>query len=429
MEKYIIMGRNPLSGSVRISGSKNAVLPILAASILAQDGQTIIKDVPRLKDVQVMKEVLEFLGCEIEWSGTTMKVDASKVQSIEVSDFLMRKMRASNLVMGPLLARFGWAKLSYPGGCAIGSRPMDLHLKGLKAMGAKVEEKFGFIEAVAENGSLKGAEICLDFPSVGATENLMMAACLAQGETIISNAAKEPEIADLETFLNKMGAQISGAGTDLIRIKGVEKLIAVEHSIIPDRIEAGTFMVAGAITKGNIKLENIQVSHLEAVIAKLKEMDVKIIKEGKSLRVIGPETLRAVDIKTMPFPGFPTDMQPQMMALLSTAKGTSIISENIFENRFKHVDELRRMGANIKVEGRIAIIKGKDSGGLSGTFVNASDLRAGAALVLAGLAAQDATIVDSIYHIDRGYENFEQKLRVLGAKIIRVRETYKEWEK
>jgi len=424
VEKYIIMGGNPLSGSVRISGAKNAVLPILAASLLSS-GVSIINDVPRLRDVQVMKEVLEFLGCVVEWSGSTMKVDASKVNSVEISDFLMRKMRASNLVMGPLLTRFGCAKLSYPGGCAIGSRPMDLHLKGLKSMGAIIDGKFGFIEAVAKDRFLQGSEICLDFPSVGATENIMMSATLAKGETVISNAAKEPEIVDLERFLNSMGAEISGAGTDVVKIKGVEKLTSTEHTVIPDRIEAGTFLVAAAITKGNVKIENIKTKHIEAVIAKLKEMGIKIVEEDLGIRAIGSDCLKAVDVKTMPYPGFPTDMQPQIMAVLSVAKGTSIVSENIFENRFKHVDELRRMGADIKVEGRIAIIKGKNQ--LSGTFVNTSDLRAGAALVIAGLAAEDATIVDSIYHIDRGYENFDQKLRGLGAKIIRVTETQKKF--
>lgn len=428
MEKYIIMGGNPLSGSVRISGAKNAVLPILAASLLSS-GLTVIYDVPRLRDVQVMKEVLEFLGCSIEWSGSTMKIDGSKVNSIEISDFLMRKMRASNLVMGPLLTKFGSAKVSFPGGCAIGSRPMDLHLKGLSIMGAVIEEKFGFIEAVASGGRLKGSEICFDFPSVGATENLMMAAVLAEGKTVISNAAKEPEIVDLQKFLNNMGAKVSGAGTDVIIIHGVDELTATEHTVIPDRIEAGTFMTAAAITRGNIKIENIHLRHMEAIVAKLKDMGVKLFEEDFGVRVIGPDVIKPVDIKTMPYPGFPTDMQPQMMALLSIAQGTSIISENIFENRYKHVDELRRMGADIKVEGRIAVIKGKNKGSLSGTFVNTSDLRAGAALAIAGLGAEDATIVDSIYHIDRGYENFEQKLRGLGAKVIRVTETNKGMEK
>jgi UDP-N-acetylglucosamine 1-carboxyvinyltransferase len=420
------MGGNPLSGSVRISGAKNAVLPILAASLLSS-GINTISDVPRLRDVQVMKEVLEFLGCTIEWSGTTMKIDSTKVNSIEISDFLMRKMRASNLVMGPLLAKYGTAKLSFPGGCAIGSRPMDLHLKGLGAMGAEIKERFGFIEAKATAGRLQGSEIYLDFPSVGATENLMMAATMAQGKTVISNAAKEPEIVDLQKFLNNMGAKIKGAGTDIITIEGVDKLGSTEHTVIPDRIEAGTFMAAAAITKGDIRIENVNLRHMESTVAKLRDMGVKIVEEKVGVvRVTAPESLKAVDIKTMPYPGFPTDMQPQIMALLSVAQGTSIISENIFENRYKHVDELRRMGADVKLEGRIAVIKGKINKNLTGTFVNASDLRAGAALAIAGLAAEDATIVDSIYHIDRGYENFEQKLRGIGAKVIRVTETNRE---
>lgn len=416
------MGGIPLSGSVKISGAKNAVLPILAASILSP-GATVIKDVPRLRDVQVMKEVLEFLGCVIDWSGTTIRIDSSKINSIEISDFLMRKMRASNLVMGPLLTKFGFAKLSFPGGCAIGSRPMDLHLKGLSTMGAIIKEKFGFIEATAPGGRLRGGEIYLDFPSVGATENLMMAAVLAQGTTVISNAAKEPEIVDLQEFLNNMGAKVEGAGTDIINIKGVKELVSTEHTVIPDRIEAGTFMTAAAITKGNIKIENVKLRHMESIVAKLKDIGIKIIEEAGKVRVIGSEIIKPVDLKTMPYPGFPTDMQPQIMSLLTVAQGTSIISENIFENRYKHVDELRRMGADIKVEGRIAVVKGMVKKNLSGTFVNASDLRAGAALVLAGLVAEDVTIVDSIYHIDRGYENFEQKLRGLGAKVIRVTET------
>jgi UDP-N-acetylglucosamine 1-carboxyvinyltransferase len=417
MEKFIITGGNPLSGSVRISGSKNAVLPILAASLLSS-GVSIIHDVPKLLDVQVMKEVLEFLGCQVQWSGSVMTVDGAQVDSIEINDMLMRKMRASNLVMGPLLSRFGKVRISYPGGCAIGSRPMDLHLKGLIQMGAVIEEKFGFIDARAKNGRLNGAEICLDFPSVGATENLMMAATLAKGRTTISNSAKEPEIYDLQCFLNSMGAKISGAGTDLITIEGVDDLASTEYTVIPDRIEAGTFLIAGAITKSEIKVENVRVKHLDSLMFKLREMGLSLEEVENGVIINGKENLKPVDIKTMPYPGFPTDLQPQMMALLTLANGTSIVSENIFENRFKHVDELRRMGANIKAEGKLAIIKGVK--GLSGAYVNTTDLRAGAALVLTGLAAQGATVVDEIYHIDRGYENFEQKLKKLGAKIIRV---------
>lgn len=417
MDKFIITGGNPLSGSVRISGSKNAVLPILAASLLT-NGVSVIRDVPKLLDVQVMKEVLEFLGCKVQWTGSVMTVDGAQVDSIEISDMLMRKMRASNLVMGPLLSRFGKVRISYPGGCAIGSRPMDLHLKGLEKMGAVIEEKFGFIDAKAKNGRLSGAEICLDFPSVGATENLMMAATLAKGHTTISNSAKEPEIYDLQCFLNSLGAKISGAGTDLISIEGVDNLSSTDHTVIPDRIEAGTFLIAGAITKSQIKIENVRIRHLESLLFKLQEMGLSIDELDNGVVIEGKENLKPVDIKTMPYPGFPTDLQPQMMALLSLANGTSIVSENIFENRFKHIDEFRRMGANIKAEGKLAIIKGVK--GLSGTYVNTTDLRAGAALVLTGLAAQGATVVDEIYHIDRGYENFEHKLKNLGAKIIRV---------
>ncbi|SMB96418.1 UDP-N-acetylglucosamine 1-carboxyvinyltransferase [Desulfonispora thiosulfatigenes DSM 11270] len=417
MEKFIIVGGNPLSGSVEISGAKNAVLPILSAAILSTD-ISVIKNVPRLKDVYVMKELLELLGCKVEWLGSTMKVDSSKMNYVEVPDDLIRRMRASSLVMGPLLARFGRAKISYPGGCAIGCRPIDLHLKGFKKMGVEINEKFGFVEAKVHSGYLKGSDICLDFPSVGATENLMMAASLAVGETIISNAAKEPEIVDLQNFLNSMGAKIQGAGTDIIRITGVSSLHSVEHSIIADRIEAGTFMIAAALTKGNVKLENVQSEYFEAINAKLRDIGVIILEENNGIRVIGTDNVRPVDIKTIPYPGFPTDMQPQFMSLLSIATGTSIISESIFENRFMHVPELIRMGADIKVEGRAAIIKGVKH--LNGANVSATDLRAGAALILAGLVAKNETIVDSIYHIDRGYENIDLKLRKLGANIERV---------
>lgn len=415
MDKYVIMGGNPLTGSVKINGAKNAVLPILAACLLSQ-GVCTINNVPRLKDVFVMKEVLELLGAKTEIFGNTMKIDSSKVNSVEISESLMRKMRASNLVMGPLLSRFGYVKLSYPGGCSIGSRPMDFHLKGLKLMGAIINEKFGFVEA--SSNSLQGCDICLDFPSVGATENLMMAACLAKDVTVIRNAAREPEIVDLQNFLNNMGAKIKGAGTDCIKIEGVKELGETNHTVIPDRIEAGTFMIASAITRGDVTLENVILDHIEPIISKLKEAGVVIEEGNDSIRVLAKQRLKAVDFKTLPYPGFPTDMQPQVMALMSTCDGTSVISEGIFENRFKHVDELRRMGAEVKVEGRAAIIKGVKS--LSGTLVEASDLRAGAALVLAGLTADDITIVKNLQHIDRGYENFDRKLRDLGAKIIRV---------
>lgn len=415
MEKYVIVGGNRLSGEVRLSGGKNSVLTILPACLMSK-GVCTLHDVPRLSDVFVMKEVLECLGAKVEFIGNTMVVDASHITSVEVPDQLTRMMRASNLVMGPILSRFREVKVAYPGGCSIGSRPMDQHLRGLKALGAHVLEKHGYIEA--KSARLTGTEVCLDFPSVGASENLMMAATLAEGITIIRNAAREPEIVDLQNFLNSMGARIKGAGTDVIKVEGVKELGSTEHTIIPDRIEAGTMIVAAAITKGDVYISNIIPEHLESVLAKLRDAGVEIMEYNSSIRVINREQTRCVDIKTMPYPGFPTDMQAQFMALLTISEGTAIITENIFENRFKHVDEFRRMGADIRTEGRVAIIKGVKR--LSGAYVEASDLRAGAALVTAGLAADGATIVGNICHIDRGYENFEKKLRGLGAQIIRI---------
>jgi len=415
LEKYVIVGGNRLSGTVRLSGGKNSVLTILPACLLSK-GVCTIHDVPRLSDVYVMKEVLECLGARVNFSGNTMVVDASQVTSVEVPDRLTRLMRASNLVMGPLLSRFGQAKLAYPGGCSIGSRPMDQHLRGMKILGAQITERHGYIEGKATR--LLGGEICLDFPSVGATENIIMAACLAKGTTILRNAAREPEIVDLQNFLNSMGAKVKGAGTDVIRIEGVRELGSAEHTIIPDRIEAGTFITVGAICQSDIFIENIIPEHLEAVIAKIRETGVEIREENNGVRVISKQRTKAVDYKTMPFPGFPTDMQAQVMALMAVSEGTSIITETIFENRFKHVDELRRMGADIRVEGRVCIVKGVKK--LTGAYVETSDLRAGSALVIAGLAAEGATVVANIYHIDRGYENFEQKLRSLGAQILRV---------
>lgn len=415
MEKYVIVGGNRLSGVVRLSGGKNSILTILPACLLSK-GVCTINDVPRLSDVFVMKEVLECLGTRVQFFGNTMIVDASHITTVDVPDRLTRMMRASNLVMGPLLSRFQQAKLAYPGGCSIGSRPMDQHLRGMKTLGAEIVEKHGYIDARATR--LKGAEICLDFPSVGATENIMMAATLASGTTVIRNAAREPEIVDLQNFLNSMGAVIKGAGTDIIKIQGVKELGSTEHTIIPDRVEAGTFIAIGALTQGDITIENIIPEHLEAVISKIREMGVEIFEEENRLRVISTNKCRGVDLKTMPFPGFPTDMQPQLMVLMAVSEGTSIVTETIFENRFKHVDELRRMGADIRVEGRVAIIKGVKK--LTGAYVETSDLRAGASLVLAGLVADGATVVANIHHIDRGYENFEQKLRSLGAQILRV---------
>lgn len=415
MEKYVIVGGNRLSGTVRLSGGKNSVLTILPACLLSK-GVCTIHDVPRLSDVFVMKEVLECLGARVDFSGNTMVVDSSQVSSIEVPDRLTRLMRASNLVMGPMLSRFGQAKLAYPGGCSIGSRPMDQHLRGMKTLGAQITEKHGYIEGKATK--LQGGEICLDFPSVGATENIIMAATMARGTTILRNAAREPEIVDLQNFLNSMGTKIKGAGTDVIRVEGVRELGSVEHTIIPDRIEAGTFLTIAAITQSDIYIDNIIPEHLEAVIAKIRETGVEITEEANGLRVISNQHTKGVDYKTMPFPGFPTDMQAQVMVLMAVSEGTSIITETIFENRFKHVDELRRMGADIRVEGRVCIVKGVKK--LSGAYVETSDLRAGSALVIAGLVAEGATVVANIYHIDRGYENFEQKLRGLGAQILRV---------
>lgn len=415
LEKYVIVGGNRLSGTVRLSGGKNSILTILPACLLSK-GVCTISDVPRLSDVFVMKEVLECLGSRVQFYGNTMTVDSSQISTIDVPDRLTRMMRASNLVMGPLLSRFHQAKLAYPGGCSIGSRPMDQHLRGMKKLGAEVIEKHGYIETTTTN--LQGTEICLDFPSVGATENIMMAATLANGTSVIRNAAREPEIVDLQNFLNSMGAKVKGAGTDIIRIQGVKELGSTEHTIIPDRVEAGTFIAIGALTQGNITIENIIPEHLEAVISKIREMGIEIFEEENRLHVISNNKYKGVDLKTMPFPGFPTDMQPQLMVIMAVSEGTSIVTETIFENRFKHVDELRRMGADIRVEGRVAIIKGVKK--LTGAYVETSDLRAGASLVLAGLVADGATVVANIHHIDRGYENFEQKLRSLGAQIIRV---------
>ncbi|HPU36083.1 MAG TPA: UDP-N-acetylglucosamine 1-carboxyvinyltransferase [Bacillota bacterium] len=417
MQKFVIVGGNRLKGTIRTSGSKNATLPILAASIL-NAGKSTIYEVPQLRDVSVMKDVLTYLGAKIVSDRNTIEIDTSNIQSVEISEELMRRMRASNLVLGSLLGRFGRVKISYPGGCQIGSRPMNLHLKGLQALGATIQEKFGYITAEAKK--LRGTDIHLDLPSVGATENIMMSAVLAEGVTVIRNAAKEPEIVDLQNFLNKMGARVKGAGTDTIKIEGVRprELIPAVHTVIPDRIEAGTHMVAAAITGGEVTVTNVIPEHLEPLIAKLREAGVSITVGDDYVKVQGNGRVKAVDIKTMHYPGFPTDMQPQMMALLSLAEGTSVITETIFENRFKHVAELRRMGADIKVEGQSAIIKGVEK--LSGAYLEASDLRAGASLVLAALAAEDGTVLENVHHIDRGYERLEVKYNSLGARIIRV---------
>ncbi len=419
MEKIIVRGGKRLSGTVKVEGAKNAVLPVIAATLLASDGRSVIRDVPTLSDVYTINEVLRYLGAEVAFKDNTVVVDASKELIVEAPFEYVRKMRASVLVMGSLLARNGRARVALPGGCAIGSRPIDQHLKGFEAMGATVKVGNGFIEAEVD-GRLRGAKIYLDFPSVGATENIMMAAVLAEGTTTIDNVAKEPEIVDLANFLNKMGAKVKGAGTGTIKIEGVKMLFGAEHNIIPDRIEAGTFMVAAAITGGNVLVKGAVPEHLSSLIAKMEEMGVKIIEEAEGLRVIGSDNLKAVDIKTMPHPGFPTDMQSQMMALLLQAKGTSMITETVFENRFMHVEEFRRMNADLKIEGRSVVINGPAQ--LQGAEVAATDLRAAAALIVSGLVADGITRVTELKHLDRGYVNFHEKLASLGADIERVNE-------
>lgn len=405
----------PLKGNVRINGAKNSALPILAASLLGTE-DIILEDVPKLKDVEIMCDVLSSLGAKVEiLDKGIIKINSSNINNHITEYDLMNKMRASLLVMGPLLARLGKTKNSLPGGCAIGTRPIDLHLKGFRALGTVINTEHGNIEAHVDE--LIGDKIYLDFPSVGATENIMMIASMAQGETIIDNAAMEPEIIDLQNFLNKLGADIKGAGTSTIKVKGVKKLGGCNHQIIPDRIEAGTFMVAAAITGGNVLVENVIADHIKPVIAKLREVGAEVIENGDSIRVIGNNNLRPIDIKTLPYPGFPTDMQAQFMALMTLCKGTSITIETVFENRFMHVDELKRMGADIKIDGKSAIIYGTSN--LTGAPVKASDLRAGAALVLAGLVAEGRTEIENIYHIERGYDGIEDRFANLGAKISR----------
>lgn len=415
MESLFIEGSVPLKGQVRVSGSKNATLPIMAASLMCS-GEVILTGVPELEDINVMAEVLRLLGARVVREDNVLIINAGGVSSLELPERISRKMRASNLVMGPLLARFKQARVAYPGGCAIGSRPMDLHLKGFRDLGYDIDEDHGFLDGEGKP-SLGGKEILLDIPSVGATENIMMAAVLSAGHTTIRNAAREPEIVDLQNFLNRMGARVRGAGLDTIRIEGVEKLHGVEHKVIPDRIEAGTYMVAAAISRGDVFIENVIIEHLQPIIAKFREMGLETLPYNSGIRVAGKGELKPVDIKTMPYPGFPTDMQPQMMALLSTVNGTSMVVETIFENRFMHVQELRRMGVDIKVEGRVAIIKGKDN--LEGASVEATDLRAGAALIMAGLFARGISEIGRIDHIDRGYEKIHLKLKSLGARIER----------
>ena len=412
MAKIIVRKSNPLVGKVKIDGAKNAVLPIIAATLLAE-GKSILKGVPDLKDVHVISDLLRHLGAEVEYKDGNLTVDASNINTCEAPYELVRKMRASFLVMGPLLARFNKTKISMPGGCAIGTRPIDLHLKGFKALGANVIIDHGFVEANTEK--LLGSKLYLDFPSVGATENIMLAASLAEGTTIIENAAEEPEIVDLANFLNEMGADVKGAGTNTIKIKGVKSLKGAEHNVIPDRIEAATYMVAAAMTKGDITIENVIMEHLKPVTAKLIEAGCEVIEMENAVRVIGPEVLKSVDIKTLPHPGFPTDVQAQFMAMDVVANGTGVVIETVFENRFMHVAEFNRMGANIKIEGRSAIVTGVDK--LYGSKVKATDLRAGAALILCGLIAEGETEIGDIYHIQRGYVDIDKKITALGGNI------------
>ncbi|MBB6450455.1 UDP-N-acetylglucosamine 1-carboxyvinyltransferase [Geomicrobium halophilum] len=418
MEKIIVRGGKRLTGSVRTEGAKNAVLPVLAASLLAEKGTSTIYDVPPLADVYTMQSVLNHLQMDVSYENGVFTANAEKRSLRPTAPFeYVRKMRASFLVMGPLLARTGRAHVALPGGCAIGSRPIDQHLKGFEAMGASVEIGQGYIEARV-NGRLQGAKIYLDVPSVGATENIMMAAAMAEGTTIIENVAEEPEIVCLANYLNAMGGVVRGAGTDTIRIEGVDRLEAADHTIIPDRIEAGTFMVAAAITGGDVFVEGALTEHLRPLVAKMREMGVVIEEKDNGMRVIGPDILRPVDIKTMPHPGFPTDMQAQFMILLTQAKGTSVATETVFENRFMHVEEFRRMNAAIKIEDRSAIITGPAR--LQGAEVSATDLRAAAALVIAGLVSEGETVLTELRHIDRGYVDIHKKLQNLGARVERV---------
>lgn len=419
MSSFLVQSGAPLRGTVDISGAKNAVLPIMAASILSADACRIY-DVPDLLDVQVMSKILRVLGGRVEKvEGGTLEIEMGTIKSCEADYELVSLMRASFLVMGPLLARYGRAKVYMPGGCTIGARPIDLHLKGFEALGARILAKGSYIVAEAPEEGLAGASIYLDFPSVGATENIMMAAVLADGVTYIENAAEEPEIVDLANFLNKMGARIKGAGTDTIKIEGTEEIHAASHTVIPDRIEAATFMLAAAITRGELLIRNIVPDHLKAITAKLRECGVKVRLENEGIFVSGAEeNLVATDIKTMPYPGFPTDIQSPFMSFLTTVEGASTVIETVFDNRFMHVAELNRMGANIKTEGNKAIVQGGKH--LEGAKVIATDLRAGAAMVLAGLVARGTTEVGEIYHIERGYEKFVEKFRALGANILRL---------
>jgi len=417
LDRFIIEGERPLVGTIPVNGAKNAALAIMAGALLAEDAVTL-HNVPRLIDVQVMSEVLGSLGVAVRpQGGGSLRIDASTLTDHTCPYDLVTKMRASFFVLGPILARLGQARIPLPGGCAIGSRPVDLHLKGLRSLGAKVTIEHGYAEATADR--LVGAPVYLDYPSVGATETIMMAACLAEGTTVIDNCAQEPEIVDLAQFLSKCGARIEGAGTEQIVVHGRRRLGGCEHATIPDRIEAGTFMIAAAITRGDLTLEGIRPELVASLISKLQEIGATVaVLDQDVVRVAGDGPLQAADVRTMPFPGFPTDLQAQIMSLLAVLPGTSVISETVFENRFLHVDELLRMGANIKTEGNVAVIQGVAE--LTGAPVRATDLRAGAALVLAGLAARGQTVVSDVHYIDRGYQDIEKKLSAVGGKISRT---------
>lgn len=416
MSKYIIEGGKRLVGEVPIIGAKNSVLPILAATVINNNTSTIF-NTPNLRDVKIMEQILQSIGCKVNRFDNVITVDSRNISKTKIPEELVREMRSSIILMGAMLTRCGEVEISYPGGCEIGPRPIDLHLKALRQLGAVIEESHGFLLCKAEK--LIGCDIQLDYPSVGATENIMLAAVGAKGTTIIRNAAREPEIIDLQNFLNGLGAKIIGAGTSIIRIDGVDKFNEVEHTIIPDRIVAGTYMVASAITGGEVILKNIEVEHIQSIIAKLKETGCMIYNNCTTLKIIGPKRPNAIEtVQTLPYPGFPTDMQAQMIALLSVANGTSIVTETVFENRFKHVEELIRMGANIKVAGKVAIVKGVKE--LTGAKVTSKDLRGGAALVLAALAANGTSIIEDTYHIERGYDGIENTLLALNANIKKI---------